>query len=379
MDLDLTDDGMALVGAAREYLEKRYPPDVVRRMREHDGFDRERWTELATQGWLGMSFPERYGGGGASLLDLGLFCEQAGRVVLPGPWSGALHAGLFIAGLGTPEQIDAHLPRLLSGELLTTVAVTENPAGQGPQQLRTAATADDGWTLSGTKTLVPHASFADQLIVVAAAPRDGVGAFLVPVSAPGAHVRTHITIGHDHQGLVTLTRARLDDTALLGDTTDPTHVSAALARTDGVMTALTVMEMVGGAARVLELTVEHVSARYQFDRPIGSFQAVQHHAANMAIAVHGARLAALQALWLVSEDLPAGRELAIAKSAANDAYVDVTLTAHQLHGGMGIVRDHDLHLWSAHARATSLRLGTTAHHLDRIATHHADVNSRKAR
>jgi alkylation response protein AidB-like acyl-CoA dehydrogenase len=156
---------------------------------------------------------------------------------------------------------------------------------------------------------------------------------------------------------------------LLGATTDRRQVEAALARADDVMTALSAMEMVGGAQRVLEMTIEYVSGRTQFDRPIGSFQAVQHHAADMAISVHGARLAALQAMWLVSERLPASRELAIAKSAANDTYTGVTLTAHQLHGGMGVTREHDLHLWSEQARAASLRLGTSDHHLDTIRAH----------
>ena len=369
MDLELSEDQRALVDAARDYLVKRCPPELIRQLQDGaPDLEGELWRELCEQGWLGMAFPERHGGGGASLFELGLFCEQAGRVLLPGPFAAAVHAGQLITELGTPTQVESLLPRLITGELLITAAITESGVHHDLRRLATVcAAAAPGWTLSGEKRLVPGAGYANQLIVVAGTPDGGMAAALVPVTAEGVTLREHVTIGRDRQGEVGLRNVRLDDAALLGATTDPARVHAALARAEEVAIALSAMEMVGGARRVLEMTVEYVSGRRQFDRPIGSFQAVQHHAADMAIAVHGAGLAALQALWLVSERLPADRELAIAKATANEAYVGVTLTAHQLHGGMGITREHDLHLWSQHARATSLRLGTTHHQLTRLA------------
>jgi alkylation response protein AidB-like acyl-CoA dehydrogenase len=117
------------------------------------------------------------------------------------------------------------------------------------------------------------------------------------------------------------------------------------------------MEMVGGTSAVLERTVEYVKGREQFGRPIAAFQAAQHHVANIRIALDGARLAAYQATWWVGRGELAERELAIAKLKCGEVYKDATLTAHQLHGGMGYLRETDLHFWSERAKATELQGG----------------------
>ena len=120
------------------------------------------------------------------------------------------------------------------------------------------------------------------------------------------------------------------------------------------VTGLQCMEMVGGALAVIERTVDYVKGRHQFNRPIASFQAAQHHVANIHIAIDGARLTSYQAVWLIGRGELAQREIAIAKLKCNEAYKFTTLTAHQLHGGMGYLRETDLHLWSQRAKATEL-------------------------
>jgi alkylation response protein AidB-like acyl-CoA dehydrogenase len=128
--------------------------------------------------------------------------------------------------------------------------------------------------------------------------------------------------------------------------------------------------MVGGARAVLDLTVRYIADRVQFGRPIGSFQAVQHHVADLATRIDAAGLAAWQAVWRCSLGRDANADaggseaaVAIAKVAAGDAYVETTLMAHQLHGGIGFTVDHDLHLWSDRARAAALAFGTREDHL----------------
>ena len=117
-------------------------------------------------------------------------------------------------------------------------------------------------------------------------------------------------------------------------------------------------EMVGGGAAVLERTVEYVRAREQFGRAIGSFQAVQHIVADIHIALEAARLSADSAIWWLAEGEPAGRKVAIAKLHVSEAYKSATLNAHQVHGGMGYVRETDLHLWSERAKVSEIRGGT---------------------
>jgi alkylation response protein AidB-like acyl-CoA dehydrogenase len=130
--------------------------------------------------------------------------------------------------------------------------------------------------------------------------------------------------------------------------------------------ALLCMEMAGGTARVLEMTALYMLKREQFGKPLGSFQAVQHHLANMTMQSDGAYATALQALWAAAHRCPATLETSIAKAWGGSAYKAVTVLAHQLHGGIGYVRESDLHLWSERAVADALSLGTRDHHLRRL-------------
>jgi alkylation response protein AidB-like acyl-CoA dehydrogenase len=157
----------------------------------------------------------------------------------------------------------------------------------------------------------------------------------------------------------------IGDDAFLGS--DSAEALRGWRRITQIVTALASLEMTGGAQSIVERTAEYVKVREAFGKPIGSFQAVQHHLANAAMAVRGADLAAWQALWRLSEGLPAVREVAIAKASAGRAYKEASVIAHQLHGGMGYIEETDLHLWSRRAIAADLRHGSANHHMQRLA------------
>jgi alkylation response protein AidB-like acyl-CoA dehydrogenase len=374
MDLELSDEQLLLQQCVREFLEGTCTIELVRRLQEPDsnGHSAELWSKLTEGGWLGMSLAEEYGGADSSLFDLGLFYQEAGRVLLPTPFYTTTHAMFLIEQLGTEAQKREYLASIVAGDMVGTIAFAELNAIHDPCYLQTKATRDSGtWTLSGRKAFVANASVADPLIVLArTAPgdMDGLTAFLVPRSAPGIGVTQHRTFAKDNQCLVELRGVTLDDTQVLGGLEAVDSAWTPYSHATDIATALQSMEMAGGARKVLELTVAHVKQRHQFGVPIGSFQAVHHHAANMMIAVDAAQLAAMQAIWLLAEGHPASRAITVAKSAANAAYVDVTVLAHQLHGGIGYVREVDLHLWSQRAKAAELSFGTSNYHLDRLAT-----------
>lgn len=374
MDLEFSEDQQLLRQSVRDFFEGECTIDVVRSLQEpgSTGHSAELWRKLADGGWLGMAFPEEYGGGGSSLFDLGIVYEESGRVLLPTPFYSTIHAGLLIEALGTEEQKATYLGKIADGSMVGTVALAELGAVHDPRYLETQAKHEGGsWVLSGKKAFVQNASVADPLIVIArTAPggTDGLSAFIVPRDKAGVTITDHKTFARDNQGIVEFTNVQLGDDAILGGPGATDSAWAAVKKVTDKVTALQCMEMSGGMQKVLETTVEYVKDRVQFGVPIGSFQAVQHFAANMATQVDGARLSAMQALWLVSEGYPAAREISIAKAWANEAYVYVTVTAHQLHGGIGYVRESDLHLWSQRAKTTGLTLGTEDYHYDRIAT-----------
>lgn len=373
VELQLSAEERLLVESARKLFDRDCPTSLVRTLRqpESSGHSAELWAKMAGQGWLGLGLPEAHGGAG-TLVDLGMVTEEAGRALVPTTFRSTMQAVLLAAALGTDAQ-QADLVRLVAdGTALLTVALTEPRAIHDARYLTTTAVAEGAtWVLSGTKAFVANAHLADPLLVVArtsgAPSAPALGVFCVPAAAEGLTVTPHATFAHDRQSRVVLDGVRVHADAVLGGPDAAGAALDAIERARQHWVALLCAEMVGGAQKVLELTAEYVTSRVQFGRPIGSFQAVQHHVANMAAGADGARLATYHALWRLAHGHPATKEVSVAKAWTGEAYKTITILAHQLHGGMGYVRESDLHLWSEHAKACELALGPRDHHLHVIA------------
>jgi alkylation response protein AidB-like acyl-CoA dehydrogenase len=381
MDLEITEHHRDLRDAARRFLTGRCPTSLVRQVQaENAGHSPRLWSELARDGWLGMGIPARSGGAAADLFELGIFYEETGRVLLPASFYATVHAALLIDACGNDQQRDRYLTAIAAGELVAAVAYAELAVHRSGTHVATLLTsrADGALRLDGRKAFAPGAAAADLVVMIAridgTAGEDALTAVLVDRTDPGVEFTALRTLGHDGQVIVALSDVRVEPSSILGH--PGTIVTAALADVQRKVTALHALEMVGGAQRVLEMSVDHAGARQQFGMPIGGFQAVRHQVADVNIAITAARLAAQRATWLLSRDRPAGRAVSVAKAAANEAYVAATLLAHQLHGGMGYVREHDLHLWSQRARTSSLLLGTTDDHLDELGHRFADDANR---
>ena len=311
--------------------------------------------------WLARpAVPTGSQGGGGGLLELGIAYLEAGRAIVPTTFASTMFAALLIRNAGTSTQVGKWIPRIARGDIVATVAFGEAEVEREPACLRSSARrVSGGWLLSGTKSFVANAARAD-LVVVAAKVLDTAGSrmglFLV-TATEGLELQQLATFSDEAQHLVRMNELPVSEAALLGGKGRLSQIEAIYADVCDVVTALQCMEMVGGAERVLEMTSDYVRERHQFGRPIGSFQAVQHHIADMGIAVAGGRLATLKALWLVAEGRPARRSISIAKAWLNRAFVDVTVLAHQLHGGIGYALETDLHLWSQRAKSLEVQGG----------------------
>jgi 3-oxocholest-4-en-26-oyl-CoA dehydrogenase beta subunit len=379
-NLALSAEQEALRASARAFLQRACPPELVRRVGAPggNGHDAGLWRGMAELGWVGLALPEAEGGGGGGLLDLAVVYEEAGRALVPTTLYSTVEAALLVDRAGADAPRAGLLPAVVGGDRIVSLAYHEEGMASSPDALATTATVEgDVVVVDGTKLFVPNAGVADDLVVVARDP-DGTGAgavrlVVVPTGAPGVRRSPLTTFAHDAQHEVSFTEVRLPvDRVLAGASTDAWPVVAEVRR---VATALQCVEMVGGARAVLDRTVRYVTDRVQFGRPIGSFQAVQHHIADLSTRIDAAGLAAWQAVWRCSlgSDAPADTgsaeaAVAIAKVAAGDAYVETTLIAHQLHGGIGFALDHDLHLWSDRARAAALTFGTREDHLRALGT-----------
>ncbi|HXC78912.1 MAG TPA: acyl-CoA dehydrogenase family protein, partial [Candidatus Acidoferrum sp.] len=337
-------------------------PALVREMKAagSDGVPAELWGVLAKTGIFGLGVPEEYGGEGASLYELGLVFQEAGRVLCPTIVYSTLLFGIALGGLGTAAQKTELLGLLASGDLKATMALWNPDDARDTQPYLTAERVDGGWNLTGTLLFVPNGSRADVLMVTARAGASETSptyGFLIKPGADGWAAAEHTTIAGDKQSALVLEQYFVPEGSVIsGD--DGVGIEDQLRWVGSAAVALGCMEMVGGATAVLERTVEYVKAREQFGRPLASFQAVQHQVADVRIAIDGARLAATQAVWRVGRGEVADRAVAVAKMHCGETYKLATFTAHQLHGGMGYVRETDLHLWSERAKVAELQGGS---------------------
>ncbi len=369
MDMSLSEQQKMLKQAARDFLEKESPTTFVRQMEEDPlGYSPEVWRKTARLGWQALALPEAYGGADGGLLDLGLVFEEVGRALYPSPLFTTIALGaLPVLDAGTETQRKAILPKVASGDLIMTLALTETTNSWEPSGVNlTAKKTGDGFALNGTKLFIENAHVADRMLVVArtSTKADGVTVFIVDGKTSGISMTPLKTIGSDRQFEVTFKDVRVKAADVLGKVDGGWPViDHAIARAGALQAA----EMAGGARKILEMATEYAKSRVQFGRPIGSFQVLQHMLADMVINVDAAQLLAYEALWTLDEKVLAERICAAAKAWASDAYRDATTVSNQIHGGIAYIKEFDHQLWLRRAKALELKLGHARVHRERYA------------
>jgi alkylation response protein AidB-like acyl-CoA dehydrogenase len=376
MDLGLTEIQQMLKTSAQDFLTRECPLTLVRQMEEDSkGYTDELWRQMIALGWTGVAFPEQYGGTGGTFADLGVLLEEIGRALAPAPFfSTVVLGGMTVLDSGSDAQKDEILSRICAGTIIMTMALSEPSLSFEPWGVEATATEQGGnYQITGTKLFVPDAETADTIIVAARTssesdPAKGISLFLVPAGTSGLTITPMNSVGNERVFEVSLENVSVPADAVIGNVGEAWPIiDRALMRA----TAAQCIEMLGGAQAVLEMTVEYAKGRTQFGRPIGSFQAVQHHCARMATDVEGSKNIAYQAVWRLAEGLPAQKEVAMAKAWIGPAYRRVCGTAHQCHGAIGFTKEHDLQLFTRRAKAHELTYGD-ANYYKEIAFQHVD-------
>jgi alkylation response protein AidB-like acyl-CoA dehydrogenase len=354
MSFEFSDDQRAIKSTAHEFLEARYRSETIRELADDErGFTDEQWRELAELGWPGVIVPEEHGGLGLGAVALVVIVEEMGYALAPSPFFSSVCAALLLVAAGTDAQRERWLEPFASGEARGTVAVWDEHAGWAPDHSEVEAGSG---TLSATKIAVPDASSADVLVVSGA---DG-GHFLLDPRGPGVSVRAEKELDPTRK----LFTVALDGAPAEPLIHDPDAVSHAYAT---IVTALAA-ENVGVAQRAMEMAVAFAKDRKQFDRPIGSYQAVSHRCAQMLLEVESARSLAYGAAWAIDhEPQSAARAASMAKAYAGDAGFRVAASALQVHGGIGFTWEHDLHFFLKRATANAHAFGDSRWHRDRVA------------
>jgi alkylation response protein AidB-like acyl-CoA dehydrogenase len=371
LDFGFSEEQEMLRQSARGVFEKESPSTAVRALMEDGrGYDATLWKTMAELGWIGLVVPEEYGGSDLSYVDLVLLMEEMGRVVLPSPFIPTVMVAEAVKRAGSENQKQTFLPKIAAGNLIATIAWLEPEGSWDAPSIRLAARREDaGFVLDGTKLFVNDAHIADYILVAARSGGegdDGVTLFALDSRRSGITVAPLKTMDQTRKlsemkfaGVL----ATIDEVVGTVGAGWPT-LAAVLDRGKVMLAA----EMMGGAQKVLDMTVEYAKLRVQFGRPIGSFQAVQHKCANMMIDVEGAKSAVYYAAWAVSNEVAdAPLAAAVAKAAASDAFRRVSAEGIQLHGGIGFTWDHDLHLYFKRAKSSEFTFGDATYNRELVA------------
>jgi len=359
MKLALTEEQEMLKNTARDFLADKCQKTFVKQMEESEtGYSRELWQEMVELGWMGLAFPEKYGGGDMNFLDLAVLLEEMGRACLPGPFfSTVVLGGLPILDVGSGEQKQEYLPELIRGEKIFTLALTEPVyRNYDTSSVTVQATPDDGdYIINGTKLFVPDVHVADYLLCVARTrPENGVTIFLADAKNPRIDYTILKTIAGDKLCEVVFDKVPVPMANILGQLNQGWSAVQKIVERAAVGKCC---EMVGNMQRVVEMTVDYAKERKQFDRPIGSFQIIQHYCADMATDIDCARLSTYQAAWMLGKGLPCTKEVAVAKAWIAEAAQRVSALAHQIHGAIGATIEHDLHFYTRRTKAAELAFG----------------------
>ncbi len=369
MDVALNEDQVMLQDMTRRFLEDRSPIGALRKQADSGaGFDRDVWREAAELGWIALFVPEEQGGIAESaqgVMDAAIVAEELGRVVFSGPFLSTAVVAHAIARSGSEAQREAHLPGLAAGETLGAWCLSaKGPmAGIDPGGIM-ATQSGEGFTLNGLAAYVEDAADADILLVTAAGD-DGISQFLLPADMAGVTIEPMNALDLGKR----LSVVRFDSVAagpetLLGEAGGAEN---ALESQLQVALALQCAETVGVTDRAFEFTLEWVNERHAFGRPIGSFQALKHRLADHAAQLEGAKAAAAHAARSVQTGAPdAAVAVSVAKSQCGRFATEIIRDCLQMHGGIGLTWEHDIHFYLRRAVSNEALLGSPAVHHERL-------------
>lgn len=368
MDFNLTDEQQMLRDGVRRFAVERYSFEARKRLlATPERFSQHNWSTYAELGWLALALPEEVGGLGCSFVETAIVMQELGRVLALEPYATSAILGAHMIGASENNEQRVELLSLLgSGELRVALAHSEPDARYelNAVRLTTAHATDDGYVLSGGKTLVFDAPSADRLIVSAAFGAEGsFGLFVVPTDGSGVIMNAYPLIDGTRAADIELSAVRLPKSALL---VEPRRALDVLEEAIDRTVLAQVAEALGAMEAVLDITNGYIKQRVQFGQPIGKFQALQHRMAEMFVEAQATRSILYRGMALL-EAAPAERKRAVsaAKVVACNAGKFVGAQGIQLHGGIGMTEEHSIGHYYKKLVAFEKRFGDTEFHVSR--------------
>jgi alkylation response protein AidB-like acyl-CoA dehydrogenase len=360
---------MLFVSTTEAFLQKEAPLGKVRELHAAGvPFDPAWWRRAAELGWTGLLVPEELGGGSVSgdgVADLAIVAELIGKTVAPGP---LYPVSTVLAGLVDCTERPTHIATiesLISGETVASWAVYEPGRGWAPTESSVTATpSDSGYRIDGVKDRVEAGAQSDLLLVVARCDEE-VGQFLVPTNAPGVRVEPQQSVDMVKQyARVHFDGVVVDRSMVVGG---GGKTVALIDRQSQIAQVLQCAEVIGILQTVFDFTVEWALDRHTFGRPLASYQALKHRFADMKMWLEACRASTAAAVADVAARSPqAGLSASIAKSYVGEKAGEIIQDCVQMHGGIGVTWEHDLHLYLRRVALYRSMFGTPEEHNLRV-------------
>jgi alkylation response protein AidB-like acyl-CoA dehydrogenase len=369
VDVILSDDQKMLQDTARRFLESKSPIGAVRKLATNEvGLDRHIWRQGAELGWLSLFTPEDFGGlseATEGLVDAAIVAEELGRVVFAGPFLPVNVVSFALAQAGSQAQRESALPALATGEQIAAWCFSGRgpKAGVEPGAVR-AEKSGNGFVLNGTAGFVQDAHNAD-LLLVTASDGAGVSQFLIPAKTAGVTISRLDALDLGRRlADVRFDGVQVDADALVGEAGGAADL---VERQLQIALVLQSAETVGVADRTLEFTLDWVKQRVAFGRVIGSFQGLKHRLADHVTQLEGAKAATAYAAQAVQAGAPdAAIAASAAKAQAGKFGTEIIRDCLQMHGGIGMTYDHDIHFYLRRAVSNEALFGSPAAHYERL-------------
>jgi pimeloyl-CoA dehydrogenase small subunit len=374
MDFSLTDEQRLLQQSVERLFADHYAFDARRRYgQEPGGFSREQWRRYAELGLLGLPFDEQYGGSAGGPVETMIVMEAIGRALALEPYLASIVLAGGLLRLGGSEAMRADLlPKIASGDLILAFAHAERQSRYDLADVAASARRNGaGYVIDGAKTLVLHGDSAKKLVVSARLTGgqrecNGLGLFLVDAASSGVSTRGYATVDGMRAAEVTLSGVRVGADAVIGE---PGAAFPLIERVVDMAMAALAAEAVGAMASMHALTVDYMKTRKQFGVAIGAFQALQHRAADMLIALEQARSMAMLATMMAAEEDVRERRAAIsaAKVQIGRSGRLIGQQAIQIHGGIGMTMEHPVGHYFKRVTTIDSTFGDADHHLGILA------------
>jgi len=378
MSLVLSEDQQLLKDSAKAFVDQNAPVSVLRGLRDSkdvQGYDQNLWRQMFELGWAGMAIPEAYGGFEFGYGGLGVVLEESGRTLVSSPLIATVLLGASaINELGSDAQKSEFLPQVVSGELLLALAIDEKPHHRPCRIETSAGKSGEGYVLNGCKTFVLDGHIANKLVVVARTAgaiddEAGLSVFLVDAAAEGVSINRSWMVDSRNSAMLSLNDVKVGADALLGA---EGGAYSSLTRVLDIGRIGVAAEMLGSMQQAFEITLDYLKQREQFGVLIGSFQGLQHRAAEMYSEIELCKSTVRAALAALDDadktDADIAEFASIAKAKLSEVATLVSNEAVQMHGGIGMTDEYDIGFYMKRARVAAAFLGDALFHRERYAS-----------